>query len=172
MSCMTPNWRRGRPEFVPGDVALAVNDSQDAVRADHPIFDVVARTAAQRSRSGLGCSRTVFRVDQFEPAVVPLWQVDRLDAKNSAGLVRQRHVIGGKVPLPPADTCNPLRLFQPGFIPAEIILRPLPLRQVEHESNAFVPLSSKEAAPTSTSTRLPSLRKYSFSYGCARSGPL
>ena len=111
--------------------------SQGAVGTNHPIFDVVARTAAQRSHGGLRRPRTVLRVNQFKPAVVPLWQVDWLDTKNSAGLVRQRHAIGGKVPLPPANMRNPLRLFQPGFIPAEIILRQLALGQIEYKSHSL-----------------------------------
>ena len=49
--------------------------------------------------------------------------------------------------------------------------RPLALGQIEHEGDALVPFS-RLAAPTSTGTRLPSLRKYSFSYGLDGSGRL
>src|SRR4029453_3778220 len=76
------------PRLVPRHIALAVNYSLGAVRADHPIFDVVAWTAAhQRSRSGLGHSRSIVRVNEFQPAPMPFWQVDRLHSENAANLV-------------------------------------------------------------------------------------
>ena len=60
------------PRVVPGHIALAVDGSHGAVGAHHPIFHVVARTAgAQRGRSGLGYSRSVLGVNQFQPAPVP-----------------------------------------------------------------------------------------------------
>jgi hypothetical protein len=49
----------------------------------------------------------------------------------------------------------------------DFFLRLLALAQVEHESDALVPAFFKAlATPTSTGTRLPSFRKYSFSNGC------
>ena len=55
------------------------------------------------------------------------------------------HLIGGKVPLPPADTCNPLRPFQPGLTLAQNILRPFALRQVKHEGYTLSVLFVEES---------------------------
>ena len=46
-------------------------------------------------------------------------------------------MIGSEVPLPPANMCDALRLFQLGFAPAQLIFHPLALRQIEQESDAF-----------------------------------
>src|SRR4029078_8208824 len=68
---------------VPRHVALTVNCSLRAIRADHPVFNVVAGTTArQRSRPGLGYSRPVLWMNQLEPTLVPLRQVDRLQSED------------------------------------------------------------------------------------------
>ena len=73
---------------VPRHVALTVNCSLRAIRADHPVFNVVAwTTARQRSRRGLGYSRPVLWINQLEPTLVPLRQVDRLQSEDPADLV-------------------------------------------------------------------------------------
>ena len=77
--------------------------------------DVLLDAAHQRSPSSLGHSRSIVRVNEFQPAPMPFWQIDRLQAEDSANLVRKRYAIGGEVPLPPAKMRDPLRLQQPGF---------------------------------------------------------
>ena len=46
---------------------------------------------------------------------------------------------------------------------AQCFLRALALRQIEHESDTLISAFFEAAEPISTGTRLPSLRKYSFS---------
>ena len=47
------------------------------------------------------------------------------------------------------------------------LLGPLSIRQVDNEGDDALPSFTEVADPTSTGTRLPSFRKYSFSYGWA-----
>jgi hypothetical protein len=109
------------PRVVPRHVAPAVDDALGAVRPDHPVFYIVARTAAQSSCRCLGYPLPVLGVNQIQPALVPFWDVSGLHPKNSAKLVGKQHATGGEVPLPPAKMRYPLRLFQPGFILAQLI---------------------------------------------------
>ena len=56
------------PRAVPGDIALAVDDSQGPIGTQHPIFHVVAWTPrAYGGRSGIGYFRSVLGVNQFQP---------------------------------------------------------------------------------------------------------
>src|SRR5215470_8899996 len=75
------------PRFVPHHVPLAANYSLAAVGADHPVFNVVAWTAAHRSLGGFGHSRSIVRMNEFQPAPMPFRQVDRLHSENAAKLL-------------------------------------------------------------------------------------
>src|SRR5262249_32169838 len=77
------------PRVVPGNIALAVDHSQTAVRTHHPVFHVVAWTArAYRRRGGLGSCRPVLGVNQIQPAR------NRPRPQYPANLVRNSYVTG------------------------------------------------------------------------------
>ena len=78
---------KGTAGLVPRDVALAVHHAHRAVRPHHAVFDVVARTAAQRPVARGRGVLPVLGMDQAQPALVPLRQVGRLHAENPASLV-------------------------------------------------------------------------------------
>src|SRR3984893_3873669 len=94
---------------VPGNIGLAVDHSQSAVRTHHPIFHLVAGTArAYRRLSGFGCSRPVLCVNQVQPAD------NRPHPQTPANLIRNSSLTGNKVTFPPTNMREALRLFQPG----------------------------------------------------------
>src|SRR5689334_14555629 len=73
------------PRFVPHHLTLAADGSLTAIRTHDPVFDIVAWPAAhQGGRSGCGCSRPVLGMDQAEPSSMPLRQLERLHAENTA----------------------------------------------------------------------------------------
>jgi hypothetical protein len=65
------------PELVPAHVPLAVHDADRAVGADHPVFDVVPWPAAHRR----GRLRAIVRMNDAQPALLPLRQLDRCTPK-------------------------------------------------------------------------------------------
>src|ERR1700732_2952440 len=94
---------------VPGNIGLAVDHSQSAVRTHHPIFHLVAGTArAYRRLSGFGCSRPVLGVNQVQPAD------NRPHPQDPANLIRNSYLTGNQVTFPPTNMREALRLFQPG----------------------------------------------------------
>lgn len=51
-------------------------------------------------------------MNQLEPTLVPLRQVDRLQSEDPADLVRKSDVPGAEVAFPPTNVRDALRLFQ------------------------------------------------------------
>ena len=102
----------GPPLLVPRHVALAVDHAHRAVRPYHSVLDVVARTAAHRHFAGGRGLLAVIRVDEADPAILPLRKIERLYAEDAARLVRQRDAPVDIVALPPADMRDLLRPIQ------------------------------------------------------------
>src|SRR4030095_12163571 len=73
------------------------------------------RLAAHRALARLGVFLPIVGMDEAEPAPVPVRKVDRLHAEDPARLVRERHMPGRIVALPPADVRHALRRLEPRF---------------------------------------------------------
>src|SRR5215510_8593710 len=92
-----------RPELVPCHVSLTVNDADRAVGPNHPVLDVVARAATHRGGCRVCRFVAVLGVNDAEPALVPLREVEWFHAENPPDFIGQRDLIREEIPLPPAD---------------------------------------------------------------------
>ena len=110
----------GTAGLVPRDISLAVHDAHPAVGPNDPVFDVVARPPAQGDLARLGGLLSIVGVDQTHPALLPLRQVEGLDAEDAAGLVGERYAAGRIVALPPPDAREALRCLEPALALPEV----------------------------------------------------
>ena len=108
-----PELAQGTAGLVPRDVTLAMHHAHRAIGADDAVFHVVARTADRRYLARRRGSRTVVRMDQAEPASMPLRQFGGRHAEDAARFIRKRDAAGDEVAFPPADARDVLCRFEP-----------------------------------------------------------
>ena len=114
---------RGLAVVGPHHLAAAVNDALVAVRVHDGVLDVVGGPSGERGGGGFTGSRAVQRVDQREPLLVPLREVDGAlfgrEAEDAARLVRERDAAGHQVAVPVADVGDALGVVEPSLTLSE-----------------------------------------------------
>ena len=151
MSCMTPNWRRGRPESSPRSRRPGCESTSARRRQGGPP-DIRRRNANHRAAP---------------PQRPPLLEDDLPDGsilangratlagrparcRYPAGFVRQMHLIGGKVPLPTSRRVQPAGRPFPTWPPLSRSTSSARLRSVrsKHEGSHPVRVVSSKREPS------------------------
>jgi hypothetical protein len=101
-------------------VALAVDRADGAIGPNHPVFQVVARTATHRCGSLRRRDfHPILGMDQFRESVRPVREAYGLDAEDPLNFTRQCHGVVHEIVFPPADVRHRLRRFELAFAVTE-----------------------------------------------------